>query len=360
MSNETDAQDAALPEEPQPQTQELPEETSESQPTPEAPAPAAPDAEPQDESHKDSGSEKAMRFLANAMPWVISLLLHCGLVLILVFMVFFVVPEVKVDQLVIPDSFLTDDPGGQMNPNPASVKTQATSKSTRKKIDRKITKVTADTGTTKNAISVIGVEGASAGSAGADMGMATSSGGPGNRFFGLGGGNAYNVVYVIDGSGSMEISGAFKAVCDEMYRSIARLTDKQTFSVILYTAGKPEECSRSLMPASKKNKKKAADFLSQYSGAGLSNPIPALDRAFTVLRGATKPGRLIYLLSDGEFKGEGTSNEKVLSTIRTLNADKKVNINTLLFGSHEKTAIQVMQQIADQNKGQYKFIDWGG
>ncbi|HPS52416.1 MAG TPA: vWA domain-containing protein, partial [Phycisphaerae bacterium] len=223
-----------------------------------------------------------------------------------------------------------------------------------------ITKVSTDTGATKNAISVIGVEGASAGSAGADMGMATSSGGgPGNRFFGLGGGNAYNVVYVIDGSGSMEISGAFKAVCDEMYRSIARLSDKQTFAVILYTAGKPEECSRSLMLANKKNKKKAADFLSGYSGSGLSNPIPALDRAFQVLRGAVKPGRLVYLLSDGEFKGEGVSNDKVLAAIRALNSNKKVNINTLLFGSKEKAAIQVMQQIAEQNKGQYKYIEWG-
>lgn len=311
------------------------------------------------ESENAAGSDKAMRALASLMPWLISLLFHIGLFLILVFVVFFTSTAPDPEDIIIPNEFISENPGGRMSPNPSKVKSHTTQKQTRKKRTRQKTKVTTDTGVSKNALSVIGTAGSSAASGGSDMGLKTTGGGSmGNGFFGLGG-NAHNVVYVIDGSGSMMVSGAFEAVREEMYRSIYKLTDKQTFAIILYTAGKPVECSKRLMRVNKRNKIKAAKFLGGYNGEGASNPIPALKRAFAYLKRAKKPGRLIYLLSDGEFRGEGVNNAVVLSTVRSLNADKKVFINTLLFGTKQPEAIKVMEQIANQNKGSFKYIEWG-
>lgn len=322
-----------------------------------------------DLEHPDAdqhGSEKAMAVLAGSMPWVISLLFHLGIFLILFFVVFVTIKTVEPEELIIPDAVLSDDPGGRMSPNPTDSKTKSKSKSQqRKNVKRQTTKVSADTGKTKKAVSIIGVGGASAGSSGATgMGMQTSGGGgPSSSFFGTSGGNAYNIVYVIDGSGSMATSGAFDEVKKELLRSISRLKDVQTFHVILYTANKPEEPqSRRLVEATRENKIIAAKFLAKYSGEKGSNPIPALDRAFTVLKNAKKKGRVIYLLSDGEFGGNQAAptltNEAVLRKVRALNKDKKVFMNTILFGINQPEAVKVMQQLAKENRGKFRCVEY--
>ena len=173
-----------------------------------------------------------------------------------------------------------------------------------------------------------------------------------SSFFGSGG-NAHHVVYAIDRSGSMVET--FDTVRTEMLISISRLSPKQDFHVILFAKGPPlEAAARRLSVASRMNKGAAAKFLEDVRAQGQTDAIPALKRAFAVLARADKRrGRkLIYLLTDGNFP----DNAAVLAAIRKLNKDKKVSINTYLYGRRPPEAEKVMRLIAKENKGRYKYV----
>lgn len=305
----------------------------------------------EDEEHE--GAEKVMAVFAGLMPWVISLLFHVGLFLIMMFMVFVVFKGQAAEEIIVPDAVLSDNPGGRMTQNPTKTRTQSKSQVTKRKTFLKKTTVTADAGKTKKPVDIIGVGGGGAAGGASQMGMSTASGGgPRSTFFGSGG-NAYNVVYVIDRSGSM--IDTFDLVRLEMLRSIGRLRESQFFHIVLFAEGKPiENPPKRLVPCTRENKKDAAKFLSGITAEGQTNPVPALERAFQVLRGAKKQGKLLYLLTDGVFP----DNEKVLSAIRKMNTDKrKVYINTFLYGNKPPEAVDVMTRIAKENGGRYTFVE---
>ena len=90
------------------------------------------------------------------------------------------------------------------------------------------------------------------------------------------------------------------------------------------------------------------------SGGNAHHVVYAIERAFAVLARADqrRPGMLIYLLTDGNFP----DNAAVLATIRKLNVDKKVSINTYLYGRRPPEAEKVMRLIAKENKGRYKYV----
>ena len=186
--------------------------------------------------------------------------------------------------------------------------------------------------------------------AAASSGIATT-GGPRSAFFG-GGANAHHIVYVIDRSGSMVET--LDTVRTELLISISRLAPKQDFHLIMFAKGLPLEVpARRLMPATAENKEAAAKFLESVRAMGQSDPIPALQRAFAVLARADKrPGRLIYLLTDGNFP----DNAAVLAVLRKLNGGKQVAINTYLYGRRPPEAEKVMRQIAKEHGGRYRYV----
>ncbi len=300
------------------------------------------------------GGEKALSVLGKAMPWVISLLFHLGLFLIMVFVVFVMLQEKQAEEIIIPDAVMSDDPGGRMTISDDYMKAVKTSKVSQKRKFIRKGKVTVDTGKTARPLDIIGMGGGASADA-AQMGMTTvAGGGPKSSFFGSGG-NAYNVVYVVDCSGSMR--DWFNDVRREMLRSIGRLRKTQMFHIILFAEGEPiENHLKKLVPATRANKKEAARFLSDVTAKAQTDPIPALNRAFDVLRSARKRGRLIYLLTDGEFP----DNEKVLRAIRAKNPSKKkkVYINTFLYGTKPPEAVGVMKRIAEENGGRYTFVPY--
>lgn len=301
--------------------------------------------------HEDHGNEKAMVILASTMPWVISLLFHIGLFLVMFFVVFMVVKQQESEDIIVPDAVMSDNPGGVMNPRQTKTRTRNKSQTKRKKFRRK-TKVSVDSGKTSKALSILS-PGGSAGSA-SDMGMRTSGGGTKSSFFGSGG-NAHNVVYVIDRSGSM--SDTFDLVRQEILRSIGRLKAKQTFHIILFSTGDDlrENKPKRLVAADIKNKRQAARFMKTISPEGSpTNPIPALRKAFNVLAGAKKRGKLIYMLTDGDF----FNNDKVVREIGRINKSKKVLINTFLFCVRAESAVNVLTTIARQNGGRFKFVSF--
>jgi len=160
---------------------------------PEQPArPQAPPTEPGQsagvghDGHDELSSDKAMLILANAMPWVISMLFHLGLFLVMFFLVFMVVKQPDSEEIIIPDAVMSDNPGGMVNPRQSQTKSKSQTRQKRKKFTRK-TKISVDTGKTKTALKVFG--GASA-AATDDMGLRANTG-TRSSFYGSGG-NAHN------------------------------------------------------------------------------------------------------------------------------------------------------------------------
>jgi hypothetical protein len=305
------------------------------------------------EEEELGGSEdKFLAGVAKLMPWVISLLFHVGLFLIMLFLVMIVFVDETPEEVIIPDAVLSENMGSVSNPSASQTKTKST---TSKRNLTKKTKVSADAGKTDKALDIIGGGGGSGGSRSMGMGTAGSGGGTKGKFFGTGG-NAHNVVYVIDRSGSMVET--FQAVKMEMLRSIGLLKPSQSFHIILFAEGKPiEPKNRNLKRATFENKMAANDFLSDKEAHGLTSPVRAINRAFAVLSQARRPGRLMYLLTDAGFDEDTPA---VLSTISernsVLSGNKKVLINTFLYGSKEEMAVEAMKKIADENGGKYRFI----
>ncbi|MBI5723516.1 MAG: VWA domain-containing protein [Planctomycetes bacterium] len=325
------------------------------------------DGEP-DEGEGGEGEEEEQRndklygVLAYGMPWVISAFLHIGIFLLAMFIVFVVAAvQPKPVGIEIPDALLnTDNPGGVMNPGSGgdpNMRAAAPVKSNSKGFSKREGKVASDASGETGNIDLIGLGGggAAGGGALAEFGLVGggSGSGPKSGFYGSGG-NAYQVVYVIDRSGSM--IQTFDYLRKEMLTSIGTLKDVQDFHVIFYAMGTPvENPPKQLIAANRNNKVAAAEFLKGVTPEGQTDPVPAMQRAFQVLQGAKKTGKLIYLLSDGLFP----DNALVLKTIKEQNppGPNQAMINTYLYGERPKEAEEVMQKIATENKGRYKFVN---
>ncbi len=323
-----------------------------------------------EEEEEEEFEGEMMGAMATIMPWVISVFLHLGLFLIMLFFVM-MVPRKIPENVVIPDAVLNPrNPGGVMNP-----KTKTLSKSTnrRRTVVKRYTKreERVDKGKTDKTVELLAPSADGAKGGAAELGLTTSDsrGGPRSRFFGSGG-NAYHIVYVVDRSGSM--APTFDEVRIEMLKSISRLQPVQDFSIILFSNNKYiEGPKKHLVHADMTNKLAATRFLKKVTASGQTTVLPALKRAFTVLKYADRkrPGKLIYLLSDGDFAGvTGGStyqtddgkllqgNEAVVQWLKDNNVKKDVYVNTFLYRSQQESAIEVMKAVAHQNGGRFKLV----
>ncbi|MCE5279224.1 MAG: VWA domain-containing protein [Planctomycetaceae bacterium] len=159
------------------------------------------------------------------------------------------------------------------------------------------------------------------------------------------------VVYLIDRSGSM--SDSLPMVERELVASFGCLQSGQEFHIIFYN-GQPHELPAArLIPATDDNKYKAYKSVQEVKAHGLSNPVPAMERTFQVLRqGNAQRPRVIHFLSDGAFP----DNDELLAAIRRLNQDKSVRIHTYLCGQSSPLAMAVMKRIAAENNGRYAYL----
>jgi hypothetical protein len=197
---------------------------------------------------------------------------------------------------------------------------------------------------------------------------------PQMQFFGSVG-KANHLVYVIDRSGSM--APTFQQVRHELLKSISKLQPAQDFTIILFDGDSCiEGPQKRLVSATPENKIAAKEFLDTITASGSTNVLPALRRAFLDLKYAdpNTPGRVIYLLSDGDFAGlSGGSryisaadgrplkgNEAVIQWLRDNNPkdEKKglVHVNTFLYLNKDEDAMKVMETIAKENGGRFKLI----
>lgn len=341
-------------------------------PRPHVPPNAPPDGPPVHdgpapwEDDETTGPDSMMMVMAHLMPWVISIFFHMGLGLIMTFVAMIVVHSRIPEHVTIPDAFLTDNPGGVMNPGNRDLEMSVRQPIPTEQEHHAVREaaIPRDIGKTDKRIDLIGIgaggmQGGALATFGLDEGGAEA--GTRSRFFGQGG-NALHIVFVIDRSGSMV--DTFDYVRQEMLMSISRLRPPQDFHVILFASDEGrkyeddapavlENPPKKLVPADFEQKEKAAEFLSTVHPGGRTNPIPALRRAFAVLRASNVlPGKLIYLLTDGVF----SDNETVLRAIREENSGSKVLINTYLYDFRAPTAVSVMRQIADESGGRYRYV----
>lgn len=309
--------------------------------------PTQPTDEPEEDEEELEPAGGLLVSLSVVLPWAISVVFHAAVFLLLVFLVYQIRLVGDEDRIIIPDARLSKRPGGRINPGSDNPNLK-TAQNVRRTRSHQYSKQEARdmmseiTGKTKSDLKIIGIGAGGGGGPLAAFGLHTGGSGAGPRsgFFGQGG-NAYKICYVIDRSGSM--LETFDYVREELKRSISNLSPEQSFHVIFFTTGKPQENPpRTLVPATPANKKQAFDYLDTVVPAGRTDPAEALKRAFEV-----RP-ELIYFMTDGEF------DKNVVNKIREWNKDKKVKINAYAF--LYETGGPLLRQIASENGGRYKFV----
>jgi hypothetical protein len=301
-----------------------------------------------------------MAWLAGLMPWVLSAMFHVGLGLVMLFIVMVVIstPEkIPVRPLTNPEMPITDSvmiPMEQQKVDTDRVaKEEMAPRPRRGEVDSQRTM--------EQMPDVPDVLGHGAPS------QTFGKHGDGLRFFDtkielpdgpetpdgppIPGGQA-SVVYVLDRSGSM--MNTFDALRWELGRSIGQLNQGCGFHVLFFADGRPlENAPRRLVPATRAHRSEAIEWIAEVMPEGQTDPVAALERAFAVLKAAPDDQpKYIHLLTDGVFP----DNEKVLSTIRRLNADRRVRIYTFMYGSRPAEAVDVLQRIARETAGRYDHV----
>jgi len=281
------------------------------------------------------------------------------------------------EQNIIPTAELaTDTPGGIPNPGMNNAPDRAAAQSVDSSVNQSDSFATAKSETLSNTLSantgdapvVIGAGGKNAGlSSSANSGLAKfgvpgggGPPGPKGAVFGNGG-NAYRIVFICDGTGTM--GDKMPVLRRELLSTVSKLKPKQEYNVIFYRDGKEQgvaAANPTLMNATPQNKTKTEEFLKKLSIAGDTDPTPAIEMAFKM-----KP-QLVYLLSDGAFDRLKTY-DQVTKQINDLNKDKTARVNTILFQNADNTngetpeqlkkAAAVMEQIAKANGGNFVAVD---
>ncbi len=308
-----------------------------------------------------------------SVPWLVSVLVHLGLFAAMLPFVMVVKPGAQSSPVTVPDAYLADrpvppmglaqphrnghEPPPKISEAPALLDIPAPLRVRPAAADR------------KDAPAGLGHGGSMAAMARFALTPA-GSGRPVSDFFATGG-DARHIVYVVDRSASM--IDTFDYLRHQMLVSITRLTADQYFHVILFAKDEAiENPPKRLVPATKKNKLAAVEFLQQIRPEGSTTALAALRRAFEVLGRAEGPGggKVICLLTDGAFEGPGVissgytlgdgrvlhGNAAVARYIRDRNKNGEIHINTFLYGYHSDEAEEVMKSIAAENGGRFRFV----
>jgi len=296
----------------------------------------------EEESQEETGMDTVMGWLALYLPsWGTSVVLHLAVILIAALYTWHNIPaQASYDydsQIVSQQQRKTikrqkrlrhdTTSRGRLKPQPSSFVRQFTQNPYPDVADNQLEE-----------LEVIGVGGGGK-ELGGFEGLGTGRGGDG--FFGAGGDEANKIVYVVDRSGSM--TDSIDYVKFELKRSIGELGEEKEFHVIFYSSGPPVEMTtRRLVRATERNKQLAFEFIDRIIPQGETDPSMALERAFAV-----KP-ELIYLLTDGEF------DRAIVELVKRANVEGLVTIHTI--GFLYRTGEEVLQQIASENNGEYKFV----
>lgn len=166
------------------------------------------------------------------------------------------------------------------------------------------------------------------------------AGGKGASFFGLearGG----KFVYVVDRSSSMT-GNKLQDTKAELIRSVHSLTRTMEFFIIFYDSSFEPMPANGLVKANGPNKSTYLGWVEAMGCRGGTDPRQAMLMALSL-----KPDA-IWLLSDGQF------NPQACDVIRAANPNARIQIHTIAF--HSETGQYVLQRIAEENGGHYRFV----
>jgi hypothetical protein len=321
-------------------------------------------------------------WLEVAFPWMVSFMLHLGILILLVFMMIMFSRKghrdgEDNDPIVIPTGapaeIESDRPAGRPNPG--------MNDPTREAAQNKFKEITDTDGWAQNqsdtpsAGMFAGSEGAltdviglgtggtvGVGSGGngtgdggklARYGMPGGGSGPGPKgLFGVGGTAANRIVYVLDHSGSM--IDTFDFLRAEVKDKLQKLTPAQRFSVIMFSEEVDQvfpKDATALVSASPMVKKDLVNFVDNVRAAGKNDDLydpfaKAMQKAF-----AMQP-QIIYFLTDGNF------DPKVADEVKRLNTagGGKVRVYTIAFIKVSKEAEESLKTIALDNGGKFKYV----
>lgn len=293
--------------------------------------------------------------IGDLAPWAVSIVLHAALVLIAIMVVWMSMPEVEEVQPIIPSVVLADlGSRSTLKPDkkPSNVICIQRSIHPAKTPSKSLTsKVDVDIKLIGNAVG--------SPSSSDVFGRSVTVGVPGDSsIFGPPtGSNAKKIVYVVDASGSLMDTLPF--VIAELKRSISKLSEKQSFSVIFFTANKPLEALRpGLKPVTSATRTRVFEWLDsgRVVPQGKASPIEAVKRALSY-----EPD-LVFLLSDN-ITGRGRyelSQAQLLAEVQRSNR-AKTKINTIQFLYADplgkvRGMRPTLEMISLQSGGLYNFV----
>lgn len=302
------------------------------------------------------------RRVKGIVPWVLSLIIHLGVVTLALLITWTVskLPQKDESVLIVADfNALSYEPlaGLDSAPQPAAglvVRDMAPPLSSGETIDDQLRAAEGQPG-----LDVAAALGHSGNAGGSALSRFAPRAGAGSvSFAGVRGSNARKIVYVIDASGSM-VSSNF-IVIDELERSLQGLSPKQSFSVIFFQNNDGVELppGGKLVPGTMDEKKRTIDWIKSIVPDGKTNPLAAIEKALTL-----KPD-LVFLLSTG-ITGEGQfeiDQQDLLDLLDKLNpkdaatGHRAAQINCIQF--LDADPLNMMERIAREHGGPngYKFL----
>ena len=134
----------------------------------------------------------------------------------------------------------------------------------------------------------------------------------------------------------------------EMTRLLKKLPADTFLNMISFDATfRPWQ--KALQPLKGKGRAKALSYVARITTGSGTNVFDTLEFALKDKRVDT-----IYLLTDGlPTRGRLTAPEAILKEVKLLNRTRGVTIHTIAFGAESN----LLQQLAQQNGGQYRFVD---
>ncbi len=324
-------------------------------------------------------------FVLNVLPFVTSVLLHVGVLLVgfATYQTVRTVTTIIREQIIIPDATIVEgaevggvpNPGLGADPNIVSDMKMDTQEQTQTLEKR--TSIASSIGGDSPGEGVIGVGSAKLGGGGlravdeagrSPFGVPGGSGGlgPKSPFMGVSG-NAYRIVYLVDGSGSM--LPRRNIVIQALKESIDRLKPVQFFNVMFFHAGDFEALDKGqLIPASPVNKRKAFDFADEMETRDRTDPSRAILLAMSM-----KP-QLVYLLTDGFDDVVEDFAKKLRAQFNALNKSRDVHVNIIYIADESRFTdiggarndakrneiVTELKAIAEENGGRFRSINSNG
>ncbi len=315
-------------------------------------------------------------WVQNVLPLATSLFLHVGII-VLGIALYTAVEKVvspNKEQVIIPESkslTKSSTPGGVPHPGPPADPTRDAMQDQTKETDDQgfaadaANKLVSASGGPSDAAAtgflgsnVGGGKGKSfgggAGGGGtAPWGMPGGGGGmlPRSNFLGTGG-NANDVIFLCDESGSMV--SVFGALKQELKKSIAQMSVDENgamrFNVIFFNEGPAIPLFKDGMHIATPEAKQAAmDFIDNQVSVGGTQPIPAIQEALK-----ERP-QLLYVLTDGFDQIADMST--VTNEFKRGDADGRTLINCIFLQSDEDPKlVEALKQIAVIGHGDMKII----